>query len=428
MSARPRIAVVGAGIGGLTLAAALRERGLPCRIFEQARRLTEVGAGVQLAPNAVRPLRELGLGARLARSAVPIDAMETRSWAGEPLARTPFGEACEQLFGAPYYAVHRADLQSALLDTVGPGPLRLGRTLKGVVPEGDAVRLEFEDGSTHHADLVVGADGIHSVVRRGLVADAPVFSGLGVYRGLVPVADLPAAAREPRIRMWLGPGRHFVCYPVRGGELLSFAAIAPQRDAPVESWSAEGSTAELAAAFPGWRGLIHDVIGATRSVRRWALYDREALPVWAAGRVTVLGDAAHPMLPFLAQGANQAVEDAVDLACRLAATDTAGIPAALVGYQAARRSRTAAIQHGARGHSDSMHLPDGPSRDARDLALRRSSGLDGLRGRAWLYGHRAEPDPTTTDDSLTRTTRTTRTTPTTRTNPTTRTDMKRSSA
>ncbi|WP_055547091.1 FAD-dependent monooxygenase [Streptomyces kanamyceticus] len=403
MSAVPRIAVVGAGIGGLTLAAALRGRGVPCRIFEQARRLTEVGAGVQLAPNAVRPLRDLGLGGRLAESAVAIEAMETRGWEGEPLARTPFGAACEQLFGAPYYAVHRADLQRALLDTVGPEPLSLGRAVRSVVPQGDAVRLDFDDGSTHHADLVVGADGIHSVVRQTLIDDAPVFSGLGVYRGLVPVDELPAAAREPRIRMWLGPGRHFVCYPVRGGELLSFAAIAPRHDAPtgswVESWSAEGSPAELAAAFDGWRGLIHDVIGASRSVRRWALYDREALPHWAAGRVTVLGDAAHPMLPFLAQGANQAVEDAVDLACRLAATDRSGIPAALLAYQAARGARTAAIQHGARGHSASMHLPDGPLRAQRDLELRRSAGLEGLRQRAWLYGHRAEPAMTSAKTS-----------------------------
>ncbi|MFF9349107.1 FAD-dependent monooxygenase [Streptomyces sp. NPDC014734] len=393
MRAHPRIAVIGAGIGGLTLAAALDRAGIPCQVFEQARQLTEVGAGVQLAPNAIRPLRQLGVVETLQRSAVRIEAMETRSWAGAPIARTPFGPACEKLFAAPYYAIHRADLQAALLARVGPRPLRLGHALTRMEPAEDGVRLGFRDGTTYHADLVVGADGIHSVVRQALTDDAPVFSGLGVFRGLVPVRDLPQAAREPLIRMWLGPGRHFVCYPVRGGELISFAAIAPLCDAPVESWSADGSPGDLVEAFDGWRGLVRDVTRAARTVRRWALYDREELTTWSAGRITVLGDAAHPMLPFLAQGANQAVEDAVELASRLDGTTRADIPAVLGDYGATRGDRTTAIQQGARGHSESMHLPDGPRQQERDLALRASSGIAGLRGRAWLYAYAAGATP-----------------------------------
>lgn len=389
MTGRPRIAVVGSGIGGLTLARALAESGTSCEVFEQTRVMTEIGAGVQLAPNAVRSLRRLGLEAALARQAVPVEAMRVYGWRGEPITATPFGAACETLYGAPYYAVHRADLQGALLGLVGPEPLRLGHRLRDVSPDGDETVLTFEDGSTHRADLVVGADGIHSVVRERLVHDSPVFSGLGVFRGLVPVDRLPAAARQPLIRMWLGPGRHFVCYPVSGGRLLSFAAIAPLAAAAAESWSAEGDAAALIEAFDGWSRLVPAVTHAAGTVRRWALYDRPALHTWSAGRLTVLGDAAHPMLPFMAQGANQAVEDAVELASLLAGADTDEIPERLRAYELARAPRAAAIQQGSRGHSETMHLPDGPRQRERDQALRRTAGLTALRERAWLYGHEA---------------------------------------
>jgi salicylate hydroxylase len=380
-----RIAVIGAGIGGLTFAAALRAAGTRCDVFEQARELAEVGAGVQLAPNATRPLRCLGAGPALDRHAVRIEAMEHLGWAGDPIARTVFGAECERMFGVPYLAVHRAHLQRALLDVVDHTRLRLGRTVARLEPAGDGVRLTFDDDTTYDADLVVGADGIHSVVREVLVRDAPVFAGLGVFRGLVPVDDLPPAAREPSIRMWLGPGRHFVCYPVAAGRLLSFAAIAPLRDAPVESWSAPGDPADLVAAFDGWQGLISDVTRAARDVRRWALYDRPPLHTWSTDRVTLIGDAAHPMLPFLAQGANQAVEDAVELAAGLAGAPAAEIPAALAAYAAARVARTAAIQRASRGHAEYLHLPDGPRRRERDRVF---AGTTDLRERVWLFDHR----------------------------------------
>ncbi|WP_326698876.1 FAD-dependent monooxygenase [Streptomyces sp. NBC_01754] len=386
---RPRIAVVGSGVGGLTLAAALAASGTRCEVFEQTRSMTEVGAGVQLAPNAARHLRRLGLQDVLRERAVAVEEMRVYGWEGGPIAATPFGAACEKLYGAPYYAVHRADLQGALLRLVGAAPLRLGHRLRTVCQEDADVVLTFADGTTHRADVVVGADGIHSVVRESLVRDSPVFSGLGVFRGLVPVERLPAPAREPLIRMWLGPGRHFVCYPVAGGRLMSFAAIAPLADAGTESWSAAGDPAELVAAFDGWRGLVPDITRAADTVRRWALYDRPELHTWSAGRITVLGDAAHPMLPFMAQGANQAVEDAVELASLLAGARRDEVPELLARYEKARAPRTAAIQRGSRGHSDTMHLPDGPRQRERDAAMHRSAGLTGLRERAWLYGHEA---------------------------------------
>ncbi|MCX4834199.1 FAD-dependent monooxygenase [Streptomyces sp. NBC_00006] len=393
MTGRPRIAVVGSGIGGLTLAAALAESGTPCEVFEQTRAMAEIGAGVQLAPNAACHLQRLGIGAALTQHAVPIEEMHMYGRRGDLITSTPFGAACERLYGAPYYAVHRADLQGALLRLVGPEPLRLGHRLTSVAADGDEQVLTFENGSTHRADLVVGADGIHSVIREELVRDAPVFSGLGVFRGLIPVDRLPDAAREPLIRMWLGPGRHLVCYPVSGGRLLSFAAIAPLAAATAESWSAQGDPAALIDAFDGWSGLVPDITRAADTVRRWALYDRPVLHTWSAGRLTVLGDAAHPMLPFMAQGANQAVEDAVELASLLAGAGTDEIPQRLRTYEQARAPRAAAIQQGSRGHSETMHLPDGPRQRERDQALRHAAGITGLRERAWLYGHEAGARP-----------------------------------
>jgi salicylate hydroxylase len=372
-----KVAVVGAGIGGLTLAAGLAEAGVDCVLFERTRRLAEAGAGVQLSPNAVRPLRRLGVD--LDR-AVPVEALEIRGWSGNPIARTPYGAACEQRFGAPYLAVHRADLQSALLSTVDWA--NLGAEVSEVDAGG---RLRFADGRTHTADVVVGADGIRSAVRGLLTRDRPVFSGYAAYRGLVSMDRLPAAARQPLVRMWLGPGRHLVCYPVRGGTAMSFAAIAPSATASAESWSAAADPAELVAAFAGWHPAAVAVTEAASVVGRWPLYDREPLAAWSTGRVTVLGDAAHPMLPFLGQGANQAVEDAVALAGALAGADRDGVPAALARYEAARLGRTALVQQQSRGHADWMHLDDGPGQLDRDRVLHRSSALE---NRAWLF----EPD------------------------------------
>jgi salicylate hydroxylase len=374
--------VVGAGIGGLTLAAVLTRIGVPCEVFEQAPSLTEAGAGLQLAPNAVRPLLRLGLGPALRRHAVRIAATEVRSWRDRPITRTTLGDDCERRFGAPYYGMHRGHLHAALHAAAGGTPLRLGHRLIGVEERGAGVRVVFADGSTRHADLVVGADGIHSVAREVLAGDPLVFSGLGAYRGLVPADRLPPSAREPIVRVWVGPDKHLVCYPVAGGRLVSFAAIAPLAGPPADSTV---DPADLAAAFAGWRGLVPQLIRAADTVRRWALHDREPLPRWATDRITVVGDAAHPMLPFLAQGANQAVEDAMDLAACLVMCD-GDVPAALARYQSVRAPRTAAVQRRSRESAAALHLVNGAGQRDRDRTLSRSPGLD---DRAWLYDYRA---------------------------------------
>ncbi|ALC20218.1 salicylate 1-monooxygenase [Streptomyces pristinaespiralis ATCC 25486] len=382
---RPRITVVGAGIGGLTLAGALAANGTDYVIHEQTRRLAEVGAGVQLSPNAVRPLLRLGLGDALREHAVRIDAMEVRGWTGRPVARTPLGEECERMFGAPYYSIHRAHLHEALLSLVDRDRLRLGELLRGArETDTGGVRLTFEDGTVRDAGVVVGADGIHSTVREAFVRDEPVFAGLGIYRGLVPADRLPDAARERLVRLWLGPGGHFVCYPVAAGEYLSFAATVPMDEAPAESWSAPGDPEDLRRAFGSWTGLVSDIVEATEVTHQWALHDRPPLRTWSSRRITLLGDAAHPMLPFMAQGAGQAIEDAMDLAACLTDAPEERIADSLARYEALRIPRTAEIQRGSRGNAGVLHLPDGPAQRRRDARMAVHASL---RDRATLYAH-----------------------------------------
>ncbi|GAB2956815.1 FAD-dependent monooxygenase [Streptomyces pseudoechinosporeus] len=385
---QPNIAVIGAGIGGLTLAGALTAADTPYVVYEQTRELAEVGAGVQLSPNAIRPLLRLGLGTALEEHAVRIEAMEVRGWNGRPIARTPLGTECERMFAAPYLTIHRAHLQEALLSLIDRNSLGLGRRLSAAEerPDGEGVRLTFGDGTVREADVVIGADGIHSTVRETLRRDEPVFSGLGIYRGLVPVDALPPAARERLVRLWLGPGGHFVCYPVASGAYLSYAATVPLTTGtpPRESWSRAGDPDELRAVFGTWTGLVADVVAAVESTHQWALHDRPSLRTWSTDRITLLGDAAHPMLPFMAQGANQAIEDAMDLAALLAGAPLPAIAERLARYEALRIPRTAEIQRGSRGNAGVLHLPDGPAQRRRDAQMAVHAAL---RDRTPLYAH-----------------------------------------
>lgn len=385
-----RIAVVGAGIAGLTLAAALSRANIRCEVFEQAPSLAEVGAGIQVAPNAARVLHRLGLADHLAAVAVRPAAVQMSRWdTGHTIMRRPLGAECERLFGAPYYTVHRADLHSGLLELLPQDTLRLGLRCVGITERERDVQLEFADGRRFTADAVVGADGIRSVVRGRLADDRPRFSGQTIYRGLVPAGRVPFLADDRRVQLWLGPGQHCVAYPVSRGERISFGATtaAPDDGGSAESWSAEGSTADLAAAYQDWHPHVRALIAAADTVGKWSLYDRDAIAGWSTGRITLVGDAAHPMLPFLAQGANQAVEDAVALAACLRGTGTDGIAGALLRYEWLRRPRTEEIHRRSRANTEDLHHADGERQRRRDADLAHSADLN---SQQWLYGYDAE--------------------------------------
>jgi salicylate hydroxylase len=367
VASRPRVAVAGAGIGGLAAACALSRAGFPVDVYEQAPRLREVGVGLHLAANGARILRRWGLADRLREVAVRPAAMEVRGWGDDRvLFRQPMGGDWEAAFGAPYCTLHRADLHRMLAGQVPSGRVRLGRRLASVTARPDAVRLGFADGTSATADVLVGADGVHSVVRGTLVpAESPVFSGTSAYRGVVPAERLPGLPAES-ILLWTGPAARLLCYPISGGRLLSFVAVVPGTGRTRESWSSPGDPAELAAVFQGWNPVVRALVEAVGETHHWALYDREPLERWSAGRITLLGDAAHPMLPHHGQGASQALEDAVVLAHALDAAP-GDVPGALRRYEAVRRPHTRLVQLGSRDGGSLRVRPDGPRQAARNV-------------------------------------------------------------
>lgn len=382
-----RVAVVGAGIAGLTFAAALLEAGIQCQVYERAPELGEVGAGIQLSPNGTRLLHRLGAGAALDAQAVRPAAIEMRRWdSGGLLMRTGLAQACEDMFGGPYYCLHRADLHTVLLNLLPSDAIRLGTQCVAVTDNDGEATIEFADGSVVTADVVVGADGIHSVVRQALIDDEPRFSGQAIYRGLIPAHRLPGLLTEPRVQLWLGPGQHCVCYPISAGELVSFVATTPAGDWRGESWTEEGKAADVIEAYQGWNDDVQAVLDAAGTVTRWALHDRAPVSRWSGQRITIVGDAAHPMLPFGAQGANQAIEDAVTLAVSLAAATPSGVTGALRRYEKIRRPRTEHVQRTIQANARNHHYADGEEQRARDQAMDENWGL---RGQAWLFGYDA---------------------------------------
>jgi salicylate hydroxylase len=389
-----RIAIVGGGIGGLAAAAFLYQAGLPATVYEQSRELREIGAGLVVAPNMARLLRRLGVLDRLLKTAVRLETgWEFRRWQdGAVLSAEDLDTRCELLYGEHTYTAHRADLLDALGQAVPDGAVRLGQRCVKVEPgpakNAGQARLTFAGGEVVDADVVIGADGIHSLVRAA-VTEAPVppaYSGSCAYRALVPAREAPAFARRPAHVLWLGPGHHLVHYPVRAGELINLVAFAPAGGYTTESWTATATVAEFLSEFEGWDPRLTALIEAAGVPGRWALLDRQPLGRWSRGPVTLLGDAAHPMFPFYGQGAAQAIEDAAALA-RVLSEESEDPMAALRRYEAARIPRTTRLQEvsHARGHLN--HLPDGPDQRARDQAFARA---DALEANAWIYAH----DPT----------------------------------
>ncbi|GAA2292254.1 FAD-dependent monooxygenase [Streptomyces atrovirens] len=378
----PRIAIVGAGIGGLAAAAELSRAGFQVDVYEQAPELREVGVGLHLGPNGSRILHRMGLAGQLDREGVRPDSLEIRDFSdGGTLVRQPMGACWEEEFGAPYYTIRRADLHRMLVGRVPGRHLHLNRRLVRYEEHGGAVLLEFADGTTAEADVLVGADGIHSVVRRTVAGhDAPVFSGNHALRGTVPAAAVPSL--PPRtLLVWPGPTARLLLSPDSGGREWTFVGVFEGFEGvgqQAESWSSPGDPEDLQKLFGDWNPQVKEVVSAVTEVNRWALYDREPLRRWTRGPVTLLGDAAHPMLPHHGQGASQALEDAVALAHALRHG-----PRGLARYEAVRRAHTTRVQLGSRGGGSLRMSRASSGRQARKDGGRAMSGL--LGDVAWIH-------------------------------------------
>jgi salicylate hydroxylase len=385
----PRIAIVGGGVGGLAAAAFLERAGLGCTVYEQAQELAETGAGVVVAPNAVRLLRRLGVLEAFRQRAVRLEVgWEFRRWQdGAILSAEDLATGCQRLYGEQTYTAHRADLLEVIGRAVPEGTVRLGKRCTAIENHGARPSLRFDDGEVAEADVVIGADGIHSVIRAALAGPSPAaYSGLCAFRALVPAAQAPAFARRPAQTLWLGPGHHLVHYPVSAGSFVNLVAFAPAGGYHIESWTATATVGEFLAEFRGWDDRLTGLIRAGGTPGRWALLDRAPLRRWSSGPVTLLGDAAHPMFPFFAQGGAQAIEDAAVLA-RCLAADITDPAAALSRYEALRLPRTTRLQYASHDRAHVNHLPDGPEQRARDDVL---ASADPLVANGWIYGYDPE--------------------------------------
>jgi len=340
------IAVIGAGMGGLAAAAALRKAGHTVTVYEQARQFTRLGAGIQIGCNAMHVLRGLGLEDRLRADTFYPRSWNNRDWkSGEVLFDILFGAEAEQAYGAPYLLAHRGDLHAALASAVPAEIVRLDHRLTGIDQTARGVRLTFENGEVAHADAAIGADGVHSVVKAALFGDdEPNFTGRIAYRTVYP-AGLLNGVELRNCTKWWGEDRHVVMYPVKPDRSeIYFVTSQPEPGFDLESWSTTGDVKVLREAFEAFHPEARAVIDAAPTVHKRPLVDRDPLARWVDGRVALLGDACHPMTPYMAQGAAMAIEDAAILARCLAGVARDGVEPALLRYEATRKERTAKMQ------------------------------------------------------------------------------------
>lgn len=385
-----RVAVVGGGIGGAAAAAALLQRGIEVRLYEQAPQLTEVGAGVAIQPNGVRALQRLGLGDELLHfGARWIDPQFRRSDGTYAAAMWPPALASR----IEFYGMHRADLLAMFVSRLPLEIVNTGHRCVGFEQDEEQAMLLFANGARVTADVVIGADGIHSTLQQFATnPSAPLYSGSIACRGVIGAESV--AWPRGAMRNWLGAGKHFLVFPVRANELINYVGFVTSDEPLKESWSAVGDPVTLAREFAGWDPLVEAIIAQVRTTFRWGLFDREPLSTWTRGRLTLLGDAAHPMLPHAGQGANQAIEDAVAIATVLSRADRASAPRALLIYERLRRERTAGVQRMSRFNGALYEAASG------DLSDRDSQLATQAQQRAWIWNYDAEAEASAAAQSL----------------------------
>jgi 2-polyprenyl-6-methoxyphenol hydroxylase-like FAD-dependent oxidoreductase len=379
-----RVAIVGGGIGGVAAALALRARGMDVTVYERAAELREIGAGIGLGSNATRLLGRIGLGPGLQSIASPPAKFVMRTWTGEPIANLPtvlLAPGCGLGTG---YMFHRAELLDVLVKALPAGTLRLEHRCTGAVETDAGVELTFASGATAAADLVIGADGVHSVIRGAIgVLSEPKSEGIMAYRGLIPVARL-SWAKKVSTAMWMGPKRSFLAFAVSRGRMMNIVAFVPtDRDSP-ESWRAPGDVSALAAEYAGWDADVQETIRALDETFIWGIYDRAPLPRWSTRRITLLGDAAHPMTPHLGQGAGQSIEDGFALAVFLEGAPAAELPSRLHAYETLRREHTSRVQARART-AGQLYRADDVDVAERDVKL-----WELFEENRWMYEYDAE--------------------------------------
>ena len=380
-----RIVVIGGGIGGLTLAIALRAYGLDVDIFEQTAELREIGAAVALSANATRFFEQFGLGPQFASRCFEVSALIYRDGrSGRIIGEHHAGPAYRQRFGAPYAGIHRAELQAILAAAVGLERIRLRKRLVAIDDTGTHAALRFDDGTTTEADLVIGADGARSFVRRWMLGyDDALYSGCSGFRGVVPMDKLPSLPDPTAIQFWIGPGGHLLHYPM-GNNHINFLLVERHPTPwPRQDWVMPAIEGEQLRHFAQWHPAIVEMITARPVSDRWGLFHRPPLGRWTRGRVTLLGDAAHALAPHHGQGANQSIEDAVVLAACLREAGTGPLAEAIERYERLRRGRTRKVQYASISVADVLHLPDGDSADRRNARLGSPDGT--LHHLGWIH-------------------------------------------
>jgi salicylate hydroxylase len=399
-----RVIIIGCGIGGAACSLVLRRAGIDHVVLEQATELAEVGAGLQMSPNATRVLQGLGLGDEIARFGVEPAAHRFTGWrSGAVLMQTPLMPLAKDVFGAPYLHAHRADLLNALVARMAPGNARLDATVESVEQTCDGVMVRLRDGEVVTGDELIGADGIHSLVREQVFRpDPPRDSGCIAWRGLVPAETAKALGFERNSYVWMGPHRSMMLYYVRGGDVFNWVGIGPFNAAARESWSAKGSKDAALREYEGWHEQITGLIEGTDSLFMTALNDRDPLSSWVEGRIALMGDAAHAMMPFHAQGAGQSIEDSWVLTrCLEDVKESGDINGALKKYEALRLPRANRVQQQSRAAEHLFHMtdPDEIARRNARFARHQAKGVDGFPpGQQWLFAYDAEKAVLGTDD------------------------------